>query len=517
MAQFANSQTVSWQKKPCWEEVELLGDNLLKVSEENKWGVCRIDGTPIVPCDNFMITNVCDGCFLGLNHEGKLRFIGDEKGNVKSVSGSWFVDMSWPYFSDGLLAVRDVGGSWGYLDQSGVLVIDNQYRNAFPFHYGHASVCKQGKKGWNIIDVQGRYLLKNSFGHISFASSFTKIDQQYPMAFVIVEPMIKRGEAKGYMVDVKGEIQGNVIPKEGVPYYNKQDRHTFLCGNKSISLEIKINDLLELDYVQWGGKQYYGQPVQLESNHFPIVDVDNVFVDENSIVFGNIVVIPQFQEVTLLSSELALVKKTNKWGLIKYNPYGTMPKITCKDSYELNVYHTIEIPFVMSNSSENIRVYAVDKKGERDFFNVSNAGHFAIPMKFLDDNGRISVGLEMDGIMLAPESYYFKVKYGKGFGVVGPSKASVGNDNRSSFSITISNKSSQEAKPFDVYIGNRCINHVDGMEPYKSITLPVNMAVTINNLEDSETKDVMIEIREEGFPKQRYPVKIMFEKTYNKE
>ena len=518
MAKIASSQTVSWQQRPCWDAVEMLGDNLLKVSEAGGWGVCRLDGTTLTPCNYSMITNISDGCYIGIDGEGKLRFIGDEYGNISSISGSWFVDMSSPYFSDGLLAVRDASGLWGYMNRAGKLVIQNQFRNAFPFHYGYASVCNQGNKGWNFIGVQGDYLLKSSFGHLSFASSFTRFEgQQGPLAFIVVESKIKGGETKGYMVDIKGEIQGNVIPKEGVAFIELQNRHKFQCGNNNTSLEVDVNDMLEINYVSRNDRRFSCRPVQLEAFDFPYVDLGNIYVDGGGIQYGNLVVAPQFQEVTPLSSELFLVKQADKLGLIKFRMNNALPSVSCQEGFKLNIFHAVEIPFMVSNSFEKIRAYAVDKWGDMGFFNINNSGRFSVPIKYLDEEGRMHVGLEIDGILIAAEDYHFQVSFGKGFEVTGPQQASVDKRGRSSFNINIKNKSSQEAKPFDVFIGDRLVGHVDELQPSKSISLAVGMAVRIDDLEDSENKSVPVEIREEGLPRQCYTVKILFKKVYNEE
>ena len=171
----------------------------------------------------------------------------------------------------------------------------------------------------------------------------------------------------------------------------------------------------------------------------------------------------------------------------------------------------------MSNGFEKIRAYVVDKWGETGFFNINNSGRFSVPIKYLDEEGRMQVGLEIDGILIAPEDYHFKVRYGKGFEVTGPQQASVGKGGRSSFNINIKNKSTQEAKSFDVFVGDRLVGHIDELQPSKSISLAVGMAVRIDDLEDSENKSVSVEIREEGLPRQSYSVKILFKKVYNEE
>ncbi len=64
-------------------------------------------------------------------------------------------------FSEGLAAVEIgdkqaiLGGKWGYIDKTGKYVINPQFDEAWEFMYGHAMVKIGGKIG--TIDKTGKY------------------------------------------------------------------------------------------------------------------------------------------------------------------------------------------------------------------------------------------------------------------------------------------------------------------------------------------------------------------------
>lgn len=57
------------------------------------------------------------------------------------------------YFTEGLCAVMNGNGSWGYINREAELVIDHLYDNAYPFRNGKAKVMLRGK--WGIINSKG--------------------------------------------------------------------------------------------------------------------------------------------------------------------------------------------------------------------------------------------------------------------------------------------------------------------------------------------------------------------------
>jgi len=121
-----------------------------------------------------------------------------------------------PYFSDGLISVCvPVGyacGSIGYLDKHGRIAIKPQFRIAFPFSEGRASVNVDEK--WGFIDKAGRAVITPQFRQ---ATSFAN------------------GLARVYMIDNGSPLRGpgwSYIDKNGkeVLDHKLRDAQTFKNG-----------------------------------------------------------------------------------------------------------------------------------------------------------------------------------------------------------------------------------------------------------------------------------------------
>ncbi len=68
------------------------------------------------------------------------------------------------YFSEGVCAVMNSIGAWGYVDKNGEVAIEYIYENAQPFTNGKAKVALHGK--WCVIDKKGRFLLQPEYDDI---------------------------------------------------------------------------------------------------------------------------------------------------------------------------------------------------------------------------------------------------------------------------------------------------------------------------------------------------------------
>lgn len=144
---------------------------------------------------------------------------------VKDNNGKWgFIDETGstvlPYhwedcfggFHEGLASVKDVSGKWGYIDKHGQLVIPCQWESAYEFSEDLAVVCGPNYK-YGYIDKQGQMVIPNKWGH---ACSFKE-----GMASVSVKGVcVINGDLfypqSGY-IDKKGSV---VIPCR---WYNAED------------------------------------------------------------------------------------------------------------------------------------------------------------------------------------------------------------------------------------------------------------------------------------------------------
>lgn len=272
-------QTVSWQQQPCWDAVELFSDNMLKVEQMGQWGLVDFDGTTILPCKYGNLTRLSEDRFLVLDNNGNLLSLGDSSGKIYQVKGDWSVDKSWPYYTNGLLAVKNAQGLWGYMNKVGKVVIREKYKNAFPFFFGYASVCENGSKNWHLIDVDEKPIDviegKERQRNFSFASSFTKIDNNSPVAFILISDKV-------FLLDTHGNIQDDIVSKEGASFSRLETEKLFECIDGSEFVEIEVNAMLEIASIV-KGKVHYGCKTYSDNVHaFPKVQGISIEQDVTS-------------------------------------------------------------------------------------------------------------------------------------------------------------------------------------------------------------------------------------------
>lgn len=92
-------------------------------------------------------------------------------------------------FSEGLARVK-VGRKWGFIGPSGELAIKPQYDigenigdndGSLDFHEGMAAVSIDGGRKWGYIDKTARVIIAPSYGRVSrFSEGMAQVDGEYP-------------------------------------------------------------------------------------------------------------------------------------------------------------------------------------------------------------------------------------------------------------------------------------------------------------------------------------------------
>ena len=137
-------------------------DGLARVEERNDEGVKFIDKNGKVVLsfgerwNHSTIFNFCEG----------LTYLEDRNSHNKvciNKSGKTVFECKWNevyYFHDGLAAVQDDNGKWGYIDKTGTLVIPCQWDDAESFLDGKAWVMigTYGSNTYRQIDKTGKYV-----------------------------------------------------------------------------------------------------------------------------------------------------------------------------------------------------------------------------------------------------------------------------------------------------------------------------------------------------------------------
>jgi len=135
--------------------------------------------------------------------DGLIRFElcgsdGPNRSTYLTPEGRKLLSVGWPSaagFSEGLAAVENDKGLWGYMNKQGEVVVAPQFEEATPFSEGLAAVEVDGK--WRYIDTKGATVLapRPKRGEVFFAYEFKS-----GVALILVE--VDDGETP----DLKGVI-----------------------------------------------------------------------------------------------------------------------------------------------------------------------------------------------------------------------------------------------------------------------------------------------------------------------
>lgn len=151
------AQTARWLLKPAHKSIAPFAESLFKVADDLSMCIVNTDGEKLVEADS--ITFINEGYAVALKNQNakfRLTAVINERGEMTAVDEELFVT-NYPFFSDGRLLVSNKKGRFGYVNIQGKLVIPCEYKEAYPFREGFASV-KEGKKP-AYIDAEGKELV----------------------------------------------------------------------------------------------------------------------------------------------------------------------------------------------------------------------------------------------------------------------------------------------------------------------------------------------------------------------
>lgn len=516
MSETIVSQTVNWKTSPCWDSVDILCHNMLRVEKSGKWGIVSFSGAQLFPFENAKITDICEGRFLLLGENNRIIFIVDENGNLfplkdkkgKLLADDLFVDPAWPFFSEGMLAVRNSEGKWGFLNTSGQLVIKCENLKAYPFRYGQAAV-KINKYNWGYIDKGGHALPKDrglGTSQREFISSYTKIGMR-PMSIVCTKEKMR-------LIDVAGNIQDDIVPKDGISY-------TYLSENDSTitysidDFSIVFNNRGEISEIRVDKKHYHCEPKEYpQKSNMSFSPAGVKFDQKGRIQIDSLIICPQFQEVIPLTNDIILVKKENKWGMLEINRNNETVKFNLSKPFLKRQTTDLEFGLSTTNKMEKMKAYICEQDG-LTFFDITD-GKFTVPIKHLDKNNQITIGLEENGVLLEPvvlsisekttDVSKFRISWF-------PSKViPVKPHGNANITITIKRKEGDSSS-------FRASVFKDGRDMKTPIDGLIRLTKKINNIrfkdgDDFSSQIVTIFIQEEGCTMESVSHKIQFEKKY---
>ena len=177
------AQTVRWAINPAYSSIEPMSETLMKVKEGRKSGIVSCSGEVLLMPVADSITSFVEGRALALRLEENqycTQSIIKEDGEIINIDTPYYVK-DYPFFSEGLLPVFNKKGYYGYMNESGELVIPCEYLNVKPFCQGYAVVYKSSKfLGVRVggdkvlyINAEGKELeLDKAVGAIDMGTSF---------------------------------------------------------------------------------------------------------------------------------------------------------------------------------------------------------------------------------------------------------------------------------------------------------------------------------------------------------
>ena len=336
VAATANAQVAGWLIPPAYDNIyKVIGANLIITEAQHEKTLWTFDGQQLFSTPETMFVFQDDVALITRGNTTAILGFVDTSGNYVQLNDFQVVN-SYPYFSEGLLAVKSGNdGYCHYIDKKGRVVISN-CASAYPFRNGFAK-CEafqdsQKKKGFNqlLLNKHGkpvRFTIKGKDvddEDIAFVSSVNDDN----VAIVIVKQKVylfdgNTTELQPFCPDADSKDQAEVSG-DASSFLNKIDAsHMNLnakCGRKTkltfhmdglyVPYELVINDEVR-PYTQ-----KKREPWQTETA---------LEVTESNGLYGlywegRELLPPQFTKVTTCFDNKAFVCLNGRYGLLRVQP-----------------------------------------------------------------------------------------------------------------------------------------------------------------------------------------------------
>lgn len=390
-----NAQVPTWRVKPMWDSVEWMGYGMMRMANNGQWGARSINGQLSIACQYAQVTDISENYFLLLGPGNRLLDYCDITGKTIKPHREVYVASKHAAFSDGLLAVRNTKGKWGFINPAGNYVINGKYDAAFPFCHGLAAV-KQGHV-WFYINKSGKTIDMRSEDRIfqrsafDFASSFTEIDG-------VACAMVHAG-GRFYLIDTSGKRIGNdFITEDGVKFSAMRINFGEPIACDGLSITFDDNGRIVMLH---NGRNTFSVPNSNET--FPSPAVSGLQIgNDNSITVGGVKYTAQLQAIIPLDAATLLVRQDSKWGLMEIDH--SQQAIGLTDNTDGNTYHEGDaMTFGLSDNWSNVKVYVLSDNGRHEVAGTDNV--YQVPVMFANSKRQLVLQLERDGIAQAAEVF----------------------------------------------------------------------------------------------------------------
>ncbi len=159
---FYNYDFESSSEKHRYDLITMNSNGLVAIQNGDKWGIITDGGETIIPIElDEVAVNSLNQAYRGGNamvKRGKSWEMVDLKG--KKVGEESFANAKAPESKE-LIAVSNEKSLWGFIDRTGKLVIDYQYKDADSFSDGVAAV--KTSNGWGYISENNKMVIEDDF------------------------------------------------------------------------------------------------------------------------------------------------------------------------------------------------------------------------------------------------------------------------------------------------------------------------------------------------------------------
>lgn len=508
------AQSAHWVVPPVYSATEPLSDQWIRVNRGGLWGIIDTNGKEMVPCAYEHITAFAEGHCLLLKGD-KLLGVFSRDGSCCTFQDDMFVDLSYPYFSEGLLAVRDVANSWTYMTPDGKFPIRMVFLSAAPFSYGLAAVReKSGEGSYLHIDKKGRVSVLSSDypdNYLIFASSFTDLNGQAGALVVDGHSQVSLRSLGGAKLMDFGSLKS--FDKENQVLKTK-GFEIALSGGRFIQSRKRLSDA-EV-------KPYYSEP----DRHFSPVDVPSLGATREGGLVGiswndQVLLEPQFESLVELSENRVLAMQQGKIGLLGIEKTGKAPTLLLNKTalvvrHPDDLFLSGELVLPASVPFKDVRMRVREISGVSQEFALERA-HFTIPVVHLIKD----LALELRGVISAsgltypPFNITIPVEYRSAFTVEAPSHVTLQSGNEKAvFSLQVRNNADVPAASCDVLVDGRFIQSLEKLDAGKQISIPLSFQVSLEDL-DSVTREIKVEIREKDVPAYKTRIQVSFNRNFN--
>lgn len=501
------SQVARWGVRPCYSDVSIVHEKYILVQRNNKYGLITKEGKEVVPCEYSEITDFVEGKAL-LLQDGMLKGYVDDAGNLNIFGTSYYVDEANPYYSEGLLAIKNLKGRWGYIDIDGNIAINPKYLAAFPFSKGLASVrCEDfyfvhiDKKG--IISY-----LKDGFNDddVLFASSFTK-DEDNTFALLNINNTWYKRTLNGDKVE-DFRIKGNHTSIE----YNMEFKDSYIQFDESWTPKIiKLNNKIVYELSKSNTEEYFNSCIYtFNTNDKGLYSI--IYKDQPIMEY-------QWSSVLPIDNTYCLVRTDNHWGLLELEFNQTI-NVKLDGDYRFSHMSDIPVIFIYDRSSflkeRTAKAYVKSSNVQypKTAF-VNDTLRIMYKPDKLMESGTLSfdVQCEVDDILYRDFNLNGKYTYTSPFIIKVDKTASLDKNNNVVINVYIENSSSIDSGACDIIINNRMVKEQNNFKQNQKIIIPYKCSVDIKD-EDFIIQNIRVEVRENGCPHHIVTLKTVVERYY---